>query len=219
MCICGVKSSVSLLLCWHLDCIWISRYTLTSFVTCLCVCLAALLYNTRVVPSRAEQPQNSTLWSHKRDVNLVFLVSLLGTVLCDDYTGHNETSALLLLNSMCLGATQFSVYLSPNNCLLCLLKRLLTLSSLHPRKYSSYRWLFCLSALMGAVERWQESQWRFWVCFGIKRGQDAVPIWSADVPLLIKPTWTLWEEVTSCGKLFILTSRSKTHISTAKMEK
>lgn len=103
----------------------------------------------------AEQPQNCTLWSHKRDVNLVFLVPLLGTVLCDDCTGHNETSALLLLNSMCLGATQFSVYLPPNNCLLCVLKRLLTFSSLHPRKYSSYRWFlpFCSHGCSGKVTR------------------------------------------------------------------
>lgn len=50
--------------------------------------------------------------------------------------------------------------------------------------------------------------------------KDAVSIWSADiVPLLIKPAWTLWEEVTSCGKLFILTSRSKTHIPTDRIEK
>lgn len=88
----------------------------------------------------AEQPQNS----HKRDVNPMFLLSLLGTVVCDDLTGHNETSALLLLNRMCLWATQFSVHLPPNNCFLCVLKRLLTLSSLHPRKYSSYWWFFGL---------------------------------------------------------------------------
>lgn len=115
-------------------------------------------------------------------------------------------------------AEQFFVYLPPNNCLLCLLKRLLTLSSLHPRKYS-YWWFFCLFALMRAAESWQESQRRFWVCFGLSRRQDAVLIWSAAIaPLLIKPTWTLWEEVTSCGKLLILTGRSKTHIPADRME-
>lgn len=52
--------------------------------------------------------------------------------------------------------------------------------------------------------------------------KDAVSIWSAGiVPLLISDTYVSghWEEVTSCGKLFILTSRSKTHIPTDRMEK
>lgn len=73
--------------------------------------------------------------------------------------------------------------------------------------------LFCLSALIYAVARSQASQWRFLESFGIKRGQNAHLIWSADVvPLLTKPAWTLWEEVNSCGKWFILTCRNKSQL-------
>lgn len=161
------------MLCWYLGWIWITRCTLKSFVNGLCVCLAALLYDTLVVPSWGREPQNSTLCSHKRDVNPMFLVSLLGTVVCDDLTGQSETSALLLLSCMCLGATQFSVYLPPNNCLLCLLKRLLTLRSLHPIKYFPYWCLFFFAFLLSCMQ-WKggkEVSGDFVYVLGLKEGK------------------------------------------------
>lgn len=143
---CGVKSSISLLPYWYLYWIWTTQMEPDLLQKVLLVAhLSAWqlqCYDARSAPSwgRAASEQH-TVQSHKNNVNPLFLVSLLGTVICDDLTGHGETSALLLLNCMCLGVTEFSVFLPPNNCLLCHSKRLLTLSLLHPIIYSCW-WLF-----------------------------------------------------------------------------
>lgn len=151
-----------------------TRFFLKSFASCLSVSLAALQYDTHLSPSwgRAASEQQ-TVQSHKNDVNPSLLVSLLGTVVCDDLKGHVETSAFLLLNCMYLGVTQFSMFLPPNNCFLCHLKRLI-LSSLHPIIYSSCWWFIYLSALLHAETRCQTSQWRFWVSFRIKKRAKCV---------------------------------------------